>query len=63
MSKLYQYTEKVIKCEKKRKFYIAWEAQNNCHVSHVKSSGSMEGASAVGAFKWTVEKDNLVYPE
>ena len=33
---------------------IAWEAQHNCHVNHVKSTGAMEGVK---------EKNNLIYSE
>ena len=43
--------------------YIAWETQHNCHVNHVKSSGAMEGAGAAAIFKWSLEKNNLIYSE
>ena len=43
--------------------YIAWEAQHNCHINHVKSSGAMEGAGAVAIFKRSVEKNNLIHSD
>lgn len=41
--------------------YERWIAYHVCHINHTQSSGAMETAHAVAMFKWSVEKNGLIY--